>query len=331
MATRIRFHETGNPEEVLKLETFHPGNPGPGEIRVEMRFAPINPADLNIIEGKYGIKLALPADAGLEGAGVVAELGTGVVNVRVGDHVFPPDGQGAWCSEFIAPAESVTVVPKGLSDLQAATLRVNPCTAWRMLNDFVSLKPGDWVVQNASNSAVGRHVIQIAHAEGWRTVNLVRREELILELKELGGDVVLLDDDHAPTVAKTALQGHAPTLAFNAVGGESALRVCKMLAPGSPVITYGGMSRKPITLPTGFLIFNDLKFQGFWVSRWWKNATPEARTDMLESVAHLARTGRLEVPVDRVFPLNEIKAAVARAAEGSRNGKVLLDLSVSAT
>ena len=86
-------------------------------------------------------------------------------------------------------------------------LKINPLTAWRMLHDFVRLEKGDWVIQNAANSAAGRAVIQIAHELGYRTVNVVRRKELIEELRAEGGDVVLLDNDELREAAPPRQNG----------------------------------------------------------------------------------------------------------------------------
>ncbi|MFQ3578188.1 MAG: 2-enoyl thioester reductase domain-containing protein, partial [Verrucomicrobiia bacterium] len=214
----------------------------------------------------------------------------------------------------------------GLSDRQAATLKVNPSTAWRMLHDFVNLPPGAWVIQNAGNSAVGRHVIQLAHAKGWRTLSLVRRPELVDELLGIGADAVFLDQDESLDEARSRMGTPSPTLGLNAVGGESATRLMKLLGEKATLVTYGGMSKRPLTIPTGPLIFRDLKISGFWLTRWWRTAERAEKISMLSELALLARAGQLSAPVDRVFPLADIKQAVLRAAEPGRTGKVLLAL-----
>jgi trans-2-enoyl-CoA reductase len=113
---------------------------------------------------------------------VVTETGTRVSRLKPGQYVKPPWGLGTWRETFTAKADDLLVFPPSLAPEQAAVFTVNPPTAWRMLHDFVALKPGDWVIQNAANSAVGRCVIQLARQLGLRTVNLVRRETLFPEL-----------------------------------------------------------------------------------------------------------------------------------------------------
>jgi trans-2-enoyl-CoA reductase len=193
-----------------------------------------------------------------------------------------------------------------------------------LLHGFAALKPGDWVVQNAGNSAVGRCVIQLARELGVRTVSLVRRADLVDELGELGGDVVLTDGDAAVAEALEHLGGATARLAFNAVGGESALRLMKLLEEGGTHITYGAMSRKPLTLPNGLLIFRDIRLRGLWVSRWLEQAPCEEVRATYENLAQLVNAGRLVQKVDSVFSLEEWPSALERLKYANRNGKVLL-------
>src|SRR5437762_5093753 len=186
---KAAVYEThGNPAEVLRVVELPQPRPAADEVVVKMMAAPINPADLNAIEGKYPIRPTLPATPGMEGAGVVAEIGSAIRNLAVGTPVILPHGLGTWREACAVPAEKLVLVPAGIEPIQAAMLKVNPITAWRMLHDFVSLRPGEWLLQNAANSAAGRCAIQIARQLGYKTVNIVRRAELVEELRTLGGD-----------------------------------------------------------------------------------------------------------------------------------------------
>ncbi len=194
---KAAIYEThGIPAEVLRIVEQPWPVPAPDEVVVKMVAAPINPADLNAIEGKYPIRPTLPATPGMEGAGMVVEVGSAVRDLELGALVILPHGLGTWREACAVPAEKLVVVPDGIEPIQAAMLKVNPITAWRMLHDFVSLQPGDWLIQNAANSAAGRCVIQIARELGYKTVNIVRRAELVEELRAEGGDVVLVDGEN---------------------------------------------------------------------------------------------------------------------------------------
>lgn len=142
--------------------------------------APINPSDLNMIEGTYAISPALPTVAGNEGVGVIEAVGPNVTSLKVGDRVIPSKpGFGTWRNYAVAAESELDSISKDIPEEYAATLAVNPCTALRLLKDFAELKPGDVVVQNAANSAVGHAVIQIAAAKGIKTINIVRERYVV--------------------------------------------------------------------------------------------------------------------------------------------------------
>lgn len=327
MKTRsIVFRQHGPPPAVAHLETRELPSPGPGEVLVEMLFAPIHPADLNTIEGTYALKPNLDNGAvpGGEGFGRVAEVGSAGENFEQGQAVLIPSGVGAWSEACLVPADRLVAAPPGVAPEQAAMLRVNPATAFRMLTDFEALRPGDWVLQNAANSAVGRAVIQIARHRGLRSLNVVRRPELADELLAIGADAVLLEGEELASQIPAACGGAPLRLALNAVGGESALRLAKVLAPGGTLVTYGAMARQPMRIPNGLLIFQDLRWRGFWMTRWYEQARPEAVAAMFAELFEMARQGALWAPVEQVFPLEQIEPALIRAAEGRRSGKILL-------
>lgn len=292
---------------------------------MKMLAAPINPADLNQIEGKYPVRPVLPATPGFEGAGVIVELGAGVNGLTSGALVILPHNIGTWRDAVAVKAEELIVVPDGIEPVQAAMLKINPLTAWRLLHDYVDLKKGDWLIQNAANSAAGRDVIHIAHQLGYKTVNVVRRAELIDELHAEGGDVVLVDGDNLREEVKNATGGAFIRLGLNSVGGDSALRLANCLAPGGTLVSFGAMSLQPLKIPTGLFIFKDLRFRGIWINKWYDNATPSQRMETFQPLFEMAKRGLLKTKVEKAYPLGEAKAAVAHAAQGKRDGKIIFE------
>jgi trans-2-enoyl-CoA reductase len=204
-------------------------------------------------------------------------------------------------------------------------LKINPLTAWRLLHDYVDLQKSEWLIQNAANSAAGRDVIQIAHELGYKTVNVVRRAELVDELRAEGGDVVLIDDDNLRDEVKSATYGASIHLGLNSVGGDSALRLANCLAPGGTLVSFGAMSLQPLKIPTGLLIFKDLRFRGIWINKWYDQATSSERMETFQSLFDMATRGLLKTKVERAYPLSEVKAAVAHAAQGKRSGKIVFE------
>lgn len=321
-AQAARYHRTGVPAEVLQLDRVPLAEPAAGEVRVQMLSAPINPADLNLIEGKYGEARPLPDVPGNEGCGRVVAVGAGVARSWVGRLVLVADQ--AWRESGNWPVAGVVAVPDGLSADRAAVLRVNPPTAWLLLHQFTTLRPGDWVLQNAATSAVGRAVIEIARHRGWKTLNVVRRAAAAEELRALGADAVVVDGEDMAAAAKEWLGGDVPRLALNAVGGISATRLAGLLASGGTLVTYGAMSKEALKIPNGFLIFRDLVFRGFWLTRWLRAAPPDQVSSLFDQIFRLAASGCFAPRVVAEFPLGEVSAAVTRAEEGG--GKVLLRL-----
>jgi trans-2-enoyl-CoA reductase len=319
----VIFHEFGPPQSVLSIVEDDVPAPRAGEILIRVEASPINPADLNIIEGKYPKRPELPAIAGIEGTAVIVSIGPEVSGFSVGDRVIVPHATGAWRQYATVPASGVFIVPPGIPALQAAMLKINPPTAWRMLHDFVKLEPGDWVLQNAANSAVGRAVIVMAEAMGVHTVNVVRRPELVPELQALGADHVFVESDALGQQITDLVAFNRVPLAFNAVGGESALRLANALSRRGVLVTYGAMGRQPMRIPNGLLIFKNLVWTGFWISAWYKHASHEEIYDMFGSIFPLLASGALKVPVAATYPLDEFQEAIRHASSDKRPGKIL--------
>ena len=323
MTLACRLTAFGSNPPALSLEEISPLAPGAGEVLVRMLAAPVNPADLNVIEGTYGELPSLPCTIGNEGVGVVEQVGASVHGLSVGQTVLPLSF-GTWAEKMVVPAEALIVLPDGLDPLQAAMLAVNPATAWRMLHDFALLEPGDWIVQNAANSGVGRAVIQLAKALGLRTLNVVRRVELVEELEKIGGDVVVTEETNLRDQVQALCGGKNPKLALNAVGGASALNLANALAAGSPLVTYGAMGRQPLKIPNSLLIFKNLSFHGFWLRRWKETASPADVRETYQKLSAYLLARVLHTPVHKTFPLSQALEAVAEAAREKRSGKVLL-------
>src|SRR3954471_17585560 len=317
------YETHGNPADVLRVERRPWPMAAADEAVVRMSAAPINPADLNQIEGKYPVRSELPATPGFEGAGVVVELGADVHGLTSGMLVILPHNVGTWRDAVSVKAEDLVVVPDGIEPVQAAMLKINPLTAWRLLHDYVHLKKGDWLIQNAANSAAGRDVIQIAHELGYKTVNVVRRTEVIQELRAEGGDVVLVDGDNLREEVKNGTGGASIRLGLNSVGGDSALRLANCLAFGGTLVSFGAMSLQPLKIPTGLLIFKDLRFRGIWINKWYDEATPPERMAAFNPIFEMAKRGLLKSPVEKIYSIDDAKAAVEHAMQNKRRGKIV--------
>jgi len=258
--------------------------------------------------------------------GRIADMGSEVEGLSLGQYVIPGPDSASWCEAQIQDSDWVIPLPDNIPTATAAMMSVNPTTAWRLLHDFVNLKPGDWIVQNAANSILGRCVIQMAHHLGFNTCNLVRRPELVQPLTKLGATVVIADEEPSAEQIAEQTGGEEIHLGINAVGGRSVVEMAKAIAPKSTIVTVGAMGMRPLTIPNGLLIFKNVTFAGFWLKSWTQHASREAIFEMFNAVLDIAAQGKLDVPIEATYPLEEAIPAIEHASKGGRNGKVLFEM-----
>ena len=318
----IQIEAFGNPAEVLKVVDIPDvGAPAEGEVVIALEASPINMSDLLMISGRYGYRPKLPSVVGTEGVGRVIAVGGGVKHLKQGDRTLVPYPAPAWAERIKADANRLRPLPSG--DVhQFAMLGINPPTAYLILTDFVSLPSGSWVIQNSANSAVGRALIPIAKSLGLKTVNVVRRDDVVAEIKAIGGDVVVVD---GPDLAKrvAAETGEAPiTLAVDGVGDTSTTNLLGCLAEKGVQVFYSAMSGKPSVVPATQLIYRDLSMRGFWLANWFRDAKPDEITEMYDRLTPLVASGAISAPIAGTYRFTEIAEAVAVASKN--RGKVLL-------
>jgi trans-2-enoyl-CoA reductase len=324
----IEFSQLGDPAEVLEVKFEASQVLEAGEVRVKVLAAPIHPSVLLQISGNYGTSPTLPSIPGNEGVGRVVETSPAVTGLSEGQLVLLVGGS-TWRDEIVAPATSFIPLPDIGGETpemieQLSMTAVNPISALLMLNNFVDLKKGDWIVHSAANSAVGGYIIQLAKQRGINTVNVVRREGLADDLMKKGANVVLIDGpDLAAKIAK-ATGGRPIVLAIDAVGGETFPRLAQSLGNGGTLVSYGVLSGKPASFNPAMAIFNDIRIRGFWLSKWFEKAGAEEIQAAFGQVIPLIASGALKANVDSRFTVSEIKQAVTRAAQRGRKGKVLI-------
>jgi len=322
---KAQYDERGaEPHKLIRAVAFDTPEPGAGEVLVEVLAAPINPSDLLTLTGDYGVLPDLPAVGGNEGVGRVSSLGEGVEALKVGQIVLLPIGCGTWTTHLVAAAGDLIPLPGQADVQQLAMLTINPPTASLLLSDIVDLEAGDWVIQNAANSAVGGYLVQLAAERGLKTVNVVRRSGAVAGVEALGGDVVLVDGpDLAERVAEAT--GKAPIrLGIDAVGGEATNHVAACLAPGATLANYGVMSGENCQVSPTHLIFRGITLTGFWLASWFRQASKERQQALFGELIRKIAGGVLKAPIAGTYPVERIAEAVEAASRGERNGKILV-------
>jgi NADPH:quinone reductase-like Zn-dependent oxidoreductase len=320
---KIEITDFGAPEAVARcVEAPDVGMPGAGEIVIDVLAFPINPADLLFCRGRYQSPVSLPATPGAECVGRVAAVGSGVTDLRPGDLVIHLQREN-WVQRRRVAAADAIPMPADLDLTQAAMLRINPATALCLLEDHVALRLGDWVIQNAANSAVGRHLAVLAKVRRVHTIAVVNRGDVTVELQALGADAVLQDGPDLAERASAAAGGAPIRLAIDAIGGEAGRRIGDCLADGAIVVSYGALSGNDPMLSRAALM-RGVGVTGFGLSYGLARRTGTQVRELYADLAAKVRDGLLRAPVEATYGIDDIKEALVHAQRRGRHGKVLV-------
>ncbi|MFC4373793.1 zinc-binding dehydrogenase [Nocardia halotolerans] len=320
----VVIDEFGEPKDVLTAQQVPTPEPGAGEVRVAMSLSPIHNHDLAIIRGVYGYRPPLPAIPGTEAVGVVDAIGDGVDRVRVGQRVAVAGTRAAWADFFVARADQVVPMPDSVPDETAAQLLAMPLSALMLLDDL-RVQPGQWIVANAANGAVGRLLNLFAKERGVRMLSLVRGSSSVQALEELGYGPVL--DTESVGWLKQAAEstgGEPIVRAVDQVSGPAAGDLMALLSPRGELISFGALSGQPLVIDTGAVIFKQAVVKGFWGQQ---RSSEIDRADYLRLITELvglAAEGTLRLEVQDEFPLDQAAQAAVTSETPGRNGKVVL-------
>ncbi|WP_295014156.1 zinc-binding dehydrogenase [uncultured Microbacterium sp.] len=314
----------GDPAEVLSVQDVPLPDPGAGQVRLRVLLASVHNHDLLTVRGLYGFKPEMPARSGTEAVGIVDAVGDGVDPALVGRRVTVGGAFGAWAEYVLAPAAALIPVPDDIPDEQAAQLASMPFSAIAVL-DALGLEPGDWMIQNAANGAVGRMVGQLAAARGVHAVGLVRREAGIAELAAQGVENIVATDSDGWQDRVRALTGGASIRAgIDSVGGESSGQIAEMLGENGLLVVFGAMKSPTMQIASGDVIFRQLTIRGFWGSKVAQAMPADRRGQLFGELLQRIREGVLTLPVAAVLPLDQVGEASEGTLRAGREGKILL-------
>ena len=327
----VSIERFGNPAEVISLADRSMPDPGPGEVRVRMLLSPIHNHDLAIVRGVYGYRPSLPAVPGTEAVGCVDALGEGVLGLQVGQRVATASTNGVWCEYFVAAASKLVPVPDTVPDEAACQLLAMPLSALMLLEDL-RLQPGQWLVQNAANGAVGKTLATLARARGIHVVNLVRRDAALADLEAAGLGNGISTEQPGWQQSVAVLTGGAPIVrAVESIGGDAAQQLMSVLAENGELVSFGSLTFKPLLIGAEHLIFKQTTVKGYWASKRLAATPREELARMIGELVRWVSSGTLTFPVDGVFDLHQAGEAVVAAERVGRAGKVLLRGSSPAT
>src|SRR5467141_2395052 len=315
----------GEPFDVIELNTIPDPALGPEDVLISMEAAPLNPSDFLFVRGMYGVRPSFPSSVGAEGVGRVAKIGSKVDIALRGKRVLilPTYEQGTWADEVVAPVRNIVPMSDEADPLQLSMIGINPATAYLLLNRYVSLMPGDWIGQTAANSAMGQYIIALAKLAGVKTLNVVRREEVAQQVRQWGGDRVVLQGDNLHKDIEEALDGKKLSLVLDTVGGPAVGALARSLKTGGSIVVYAVLSGQfPAISPKDF-IYRDLSLHGFWLMNWIRNAPRTEIREIYQKLDDLVANGSLCAAVEHVYPLDQFKDAFKQSLKSNRNGKIL--------
>src|SRR5713226_8767062 len=315
----------GEPSDVIRLNTVAEPVLGDEEVLVSMEAASINPSDFLLVRGIYGVRPALPFPLGAEGVGRVTRTGSKVDVALQGKRVLilPTYEQGAWADQVVVPVRNLVPMSDEADPLQLAMLGINPATAYLLLNRYVALTPGDWIGQTAANAAMGQYIIALAKLAGVKTLNVVRRQEAVEQVRQWGGDRVVLQGDNLHKDTEEALDGKKLSLVLDMVGGTPVGELAKSLKPGGSIVVYALQSGQFPAISPGDLIYRGLSLHGFWLINWIRNAPRIEIEEIYQKLGDLVADGSLSAAVEHVYPLDQFKEAFKQSLKSNRSGEIL--------
>lgn len=359
-AQAVVFSDHGEPKDVLFTHSYEidENNLGANDIVVRTLGAPVNPSDINQIQGVYpsqpekttalGTEKPL-AVGGNEGLFEVLNVGSGVKDLQPGDWAVPTTVNfGTWRTHALCDAAQMMKIPnpeqskasgkpRGLSVNQGATISVNPLTAYLMLTHYVKLTPGkDWFIQNGGNSAVGKYASQISKILGFQSISVIRDrpnfDEVAADLKDTHGATQVITEEqnnsrefNAEVKKWVKESGGDIKLALNCVGGKASTAVARKLGSNGLMLTYGGMSFQPVIIPTSLHIFKNVTSAGFWVTALLKG-DPQLKRKTMDQIVEWYEEGKLQdaPSVETTFDLGDLADVYKLAVANSKDGKQLV-------
>jgi len=319
----------GDPAVVCSYKTIDKPKPGKDQVLVRMLYSPCHPSTLAGVTPTSYPGPAAGSALGSEGVGVVEEHGEGCSNPPKGARVLVL-GVGNWQEYIALPAATLVVVPDGLSNSNAAQFYVNPMSAYLMTTKFLTPQKGEWLLQTAAGSALGKVVIQIGKALGFRTINVVRSESSKAELLAAGGDEVIVTAKEKISERVAAITGgNGVKYAIDCVGGEQTSDILQSLSFKGKLVIFGELAHEDIHFRSGLMVVKLLTIEGFWLTDWSKTAPPEERKKCFQGLMELFLSGKVDCSVGKEFELKDFAEAFKASADSKSGGggKVIMKCS----
>ncbi len=323
MSKAIRIHKTGG-AEVLRWEDVNVGQPGPGEIKLRQTAVGLNFIDIYHRTGLYPLP-NLPAVLGLEGAGVITEIGTGVSDFKVGDRVaYASPPAGAYAEERLIPAQRVVKLPDSISDIQAAGMMLQGMTARYLLHGCFQVKAGDTILIHAAAGGVGLIVCQWAKHLGAKVIGTVgSTTKAELALAHGCDHAIRYGQEDLVQRVKELTGGRGVEVVYDSVGKDTFMASLDCLRPRGMLVSFGQASGPVPPFEPSLL---NVKGSLFLTRPSLMHYTAE-REELLACAADLfsvVQSGVVKIEINQTFPLREAAEAQRALEERRTTGTTVL-------
>jgi NADPH:quinone reductase-like Zn-dependent oxidoreductase len=326
MSKVVRVHEHGGPN-VLRVEEFEVGRPGPNEVRLRIEAIGLNRSEAAFRAGLYPVKPKLPTLIGYEAAGVIEALGDGVQGFAAGDRVcvlptFRLGEYGVYAEQAIVPARSILAAPPGLSTVEAASIWMQYLTALAII-EVAHATVGDYMIIRAASSSVGLAAIQLANWAGAVPIAATRRGAKSRALIEHGAKHVIAteESDLVAEVMKIT-GGKGARIVFDPVGGPYVETLAQSMAEDGVLFIYGGLSGQPTMHPHWPAALKNLSIRGWVASTIWNYPDRFARAKDL--ILRGLADGHLKPVIAKTFPFKDIVEAHRYLESNQQLGKIVV-------
>lgn len=327
----VRVHsfdedEVKNGFKNIKVEDVGVSEPDSDEVLVKLTLRPILPSDLSVATGLYAsLKDKLPMVCGDEGVGVIETLGDKVSGFSKGQRVVGTGfGTGTWAQYITVPAAKLKAVPDSVKDEAASQYFVNPITILGLM-DTAAVPKGQYLLQAAAASSLGQMVIQYSKKLGIKTINVVRRQEQIQELKDLGADEVIdsSTEDIAERV-KEITEGKGAYAALDPLGGDFTNKLVSSVRSGGVVLVYSALAGSEMKIPVMNILSACKYVGGFMMPVWLDTKSDAQKAAVFDEAMSLFADGTFTPHAGEVFPLENVHEAITASQKNAHGSKVFL-------
>jgi NADPH:quinone reductase-like Zn-dependent oxidoreductase len=327
MTRAVQFSSLGEPAEVVGVVNHELQAPDSESVQVRVILSNMNYSDLVLIRGQYGFIPELPSLAGAEGVGIIEQVGSEVTGFHPGERVSFYCLYGAWAEKVNVHQNHIVKVPEGLSNEVAAQFFTNPIAAAAMLED-AEVKKGDTILLTAAGSSVGKLLIQLAIKQEIDVIAVVRNEELKESLQKWGVKAIINSEKENVSIrVKEITNNKGVQVIFDAVAGKLANQLTYCMADGGKFIIYGALSGERIPLNANMLITKDITITSFWTHRWVNKrykGIPDQYMLFKKKLFQNMLDWNIELPVERIYEVDEIKEAIKHFQQAGRKAKLLI-------